>query len=291
VADIEITIEREGFATVLLDQDGISAYGLQENTQGFGMGPVIGRFREGAGDGAVFDGDRVGMKPVDVGLIIRGSNRLELGANIRALRNIMRARPNKPLPRLVATWANGDVYQMPFAYESGLEVDYKKALNHVFTTVVGLSCPDPFWVARDALEFKVENDGAGTPFLDDLSGLPTSSSTTDATLTVDNPGDVGAFVTTVVYGPTSGNVTVTINGVGWTFETPLDTDDVITLAASRTGITVTDQTGTNRYPDLASAPRFPQLDDGSNTVNVTMVGATPASRVSGFFKPRLEGIY
>jgi hypothetical protein len=84
---------------------------------------------------------------------------------------------------------------------------------------------------------------------------------------------------------------VTVNGRGWVFETALGSSEVITLSRGAQGISVTDQTGADRYTDLGPAPKFPQLAPGVNTVAISMVGATAASSVSGNWRSRYEGVY
>lgn len=83
MAEVEFSIQRAGFATIRLDTDGGGPYGLQSGTAGLGVGPVYPRFVSGAGDGARFAGDRVGAKPMDLGLIFLGDDRLSTGDLIR----------------------------------------------------------------------------------------------------------------------------------------------------------------------------------------------------------------
>jgi len=291
VADVEFTIERDGYATIRLLSDGGGPYGFQTNTQGLGVGPVVPQFRDGVGDGARFDGDTVGAKPMDLGITVQGDDRLHTGKLIRNLRNLMRWRKNQPLPRLVATWANGDILEVPFTYTSGLEQDYTNALPWRFDATVAVMCPDPYWTARSALSFSVEPDTSATPFLDDLAQLPVASSNAMGSRTVTNSGDVAADLTVIIKGPTTGLTTVLVNGIGWVFKTALSAAETITVERSPLGVTVTDQLGANRYADLAAAPKFPQLPPGDSTVFISMLGAVAGSRASGFWKNRYEGVY
>lgn len=291
MADIEFTIERAGYTTIHLNSDSGGPYGLQAGSQGFGMGPVIPRFRESSGDGGQYVGDKVGAKSIDLGIIFLGTDRLNTGLLLRNLRNLLRWRENQPFPRLVASFADGSIVEVPVVYASGLEHDYTNALPKTFTATVAVTANDPFWVARDALQFAVSADTSGTPFLDDLSGLPVTSSNVIGTVSVTNLGDVAADLTTVITGPSSGATTILINGTGYVFSTALTGAETITVTRGPLGVTVTDQTGANRYADLAAAPKFPQLAPGVNSVNVSMVGATSDSRISGNYKARFEGIY
>jgi hypothetical protein len=291
VADINFTIERAGYPTIVLNSDSGGLYGLQSRSQGFGVGPIIPRFRESSTDGGQYVGDKVGAKAIDLGLIVFGSDRLNTGELIRSLRNLLRWRENQPLPRLVASFPNGEILEVPVVYASGLEVEYSDSLPETFRATVAVTAPNPFWVARDALQFAVDADTSGEPFMDNMSGLPVTSSNVIGEVQITNRGDVPSDLTTIIRGPSSGSTTILINGVGYVFTASLTGSETITVARGPLGVTVTDQTGANRYADLGAAPKFPQLPPGENVVNVTMVGATSASRISGNYKPRFEGVY
>lgn len=287
----ELSIERAGYPTINLDVDGGGPYGLQQNTAGTGMAPIIPRFREGAADGVQYDGDKVGAGAIDLGMILFAEDRVEMGERIRALRNLLRWRKDRPPAILVASYADGQVLELPVVYSSGLEHDYMGALPSIYQCVVGLMTPHPFWVSRDALEFNAGGEESATPFLDDFAGLPVAPSTVLGSFTAHNPGDVDSDLTVVVSGPSTGLITVTVNGRGWTFTQPLAGSDRITATRTQSGVKVTDQTGANRYRDLGPAPKFPRLAPGDNTISVSMVGATSASRISGYYRPTYEGIY
>jgi hypothetical protein len=292
VAVIDFTIERVGYDTILLNSDGGGPYGLLAGSQGFGVGPVVPRFRESSGDGGQYVGDKVGAKSIDLGVLILGADRLNTGELIRSLRNLLRWREGEPFARLVASYANGVVLEVPVVYASGLEHDYSGALPTTFRATVAVTAANPFWVARDAQMFAVTATAGDTePFLDDMSGLPVASSNAIGNLLLTNDGDVGADLTVIIVGPSSGATTVLVNGEGYIFEDALAGGETITVKRSILGITVTDNLGVNRYASLGNAPLFPQLRSGVNQVAITMVGATSDSRISGNFQPRFEGVY
>jgi phage-related protein len=190
----------------------------------------------------------------------------------------------------VVEFPDGSVVESEFVYQSGLEGGTNLQLTWA-KFLISVECPNPFWVARDALQFAVDADTSGTPFMDNMSGLPVTSSNVIGEVQITNRGDVHADLTTIIRGPSSGSTTILINGVGYVFTASLTGSETITVARGPLGVTVTDQTGANRYADLGAAPKFPQLPPGENVVNVTMVGATSASRISGNYKPRFEGVY
>lgn len=291
MAVIEFTIERDGYPTIKLDADGGGPYGLQAKSRGFGIGPIVQRTREGAAHGVQYDGDKVAAKSTDIGLLIMGTDRLSTGTLIRNLRNMLRWRADQPFPKLVATWPNGDIQDMPIVYESGLEQDYTNALPELLEVTVGVFCPDPFWTARTALQFAFDNSASATPFLDDLAALPVASSLIGGAGLVTNPGDIDADLAVVIHGPSTGYTTILINGVGFVFQANLSNTETINAVRTPRGVTWKDQTGANRYNDLGPAPKLPQLRPGDSSISVTMVGATTDSYVRGYWKPRYEGVY
>jgi hypothetical protein len=292
LAVIDFTIERAGYPTVVLNSDSGGAYGLQANSQGFGVGPIVPRFRESSGDGGQYVGDKVGAKSIDLGLVIQGADRLATGELIRALRNILRWRESQPFPRLVASYANGDIFEVPVVYSGGLEHDYSGALGETFRATVAVTAANPFWIARDAVQFAVQIAGGGTePFLDDVSGLPVTSSNVLGQIEVTNLGDVACDLQISLTGPSSGDTTILVNGLGYTFTAALGVGEVVTISRGNLGVSVRDSSGANRYFDLDDAPKFAQLAQGLNVVDVSMAGATADSRITGNFRPRFEGIY
>jgi hypothetical protein len=291
LAEIDFTIERVGYDPIHLKTDGGGPYGLQSGSQGFGVGPIVPMFRESSGDGGQYVGDKVAAKSIDLGVIVLGDNRLHVGELLRALRNILRWRDGQPFPRLVASYANGQVLEVPVVYASGLEHDYRGALPETYSATIAVTAANPFWAARNAVQFAVQSDTEGTPFLDNMSGLPVTSSTVLGQFNVENLGDVACSLTAIIVGPSTGATTILVNGQGYIFEAALSESETITVTTGPLGVSVLDQDLVNRYADLAAAPKFPTLLAGTNVVNVSMVGATAASRISGNFRPLFEGVY
>lgn len=271
MALVEFTIERQGMPTIALDTDGGGPYGLQSRTSGLGVGPIVPRFREGSGDGAEYDGERVEAKPVDLGIIVLGDDRLTTGDLVRRLAKTIRSRKNQPGPVLVATYATGEVFELPFRYVSGLEVDHQDVLPTSFEATLSIMCPLPYWVDRKPQQVAVQVKGDSRPFLPNLSHLQVGSSAAIDNLIIDNIGDVDAPVITRITGP-GGPSAFSIDGEGYIFEAILAEGEFVTINTATKE--VTDQTGTNRYDDLNDAPRFPYLPVGRTTVHIDMAGAS-----------------
>lgn len=289
MSDVDFTIERSGYLPIHLNTDGGGSYGLQNTTVGFGVPTVVPQFVRGVGNGAAYRGERVDMRVMDVALIIHGDDRLTTGELVRKLANLVRARKNQPLPRLVAEYATGEVYELPFVYQSGLEIDYADSTSKWVRVVLSLACPDPFWTARDSISFTIQNNSTPVGLLPDLAKMQVMASTAIGTVPVNNPGDVESEISWRLTGPGS-PTQVSVNGEGFTYSTALVAGDIVTIDGKTKS--VVNQAGTNVYAGLAAAPKFPSMQPGDNTVFVSMVGATVGvSSVTGFFKPKREVIF
>lgn len=271
MAEVEFTIERDGYESITLDSDTIAPYGFSSRTTGLGVGPVALRLTEGAADGAEDDGERTGAKPGDLGVIIRGSNRMETTERIRALRRLVRGRKDTPRPKLVASYATGEVLELPFIYESGLELEHVDALPKVYRCTLGVVFPLPFWEDRLPRQVSVQVEGAPRPFLPKLSHLQVGSSSAIGDVFVENVGDVEAPTITRLVGPCT-SASFYIGDEGYAWEEPLLEGEVITID-HRTK-EVVDEDGLNRYDGLSDAPLFPYLPDGSTRVRLEMAGAS-----------------
>lgn len=289
MADVEFTIERTGYLPIALNSDGGGSYGLQSGTTGFGVPTVVSQFTRGAGSGGQYRGERVDMRTMDIEILILGDNRLTTGELVRKLANLVRARRNQPLPRLVATYATGEVYEVPFVYQSGLEIEYAESMSKSTRVFLSVVCPDPFWTARDALSFTIQNNSSSVGLLPEFAKLQVMASTAIGSVPVNNPGDVDSDISWRITGP-GGPTTIQVNGEGFVYNTTLIAGDIITVDGKTK--TVANAAGVNQYAGLAAAPKFPTLQPGSNTVLVSMVGATVGvSSVTGFYKPRREVIF
>lgn len=273
-----------------LSRDGSTDFVLGLKTSGLGIGKKVPKFVRGAGAGASYRGTRSDTRVAGLNVVFTADDRAAMEVLFRRLSGAVLPQVGRALPSLVAEYPNGLAFELPFVYLSGLEGG-PDAGEVVADFLISVECHNPFWTARDALQFSFEYDATGTPFLDDLSQLPVTSSNVigqkSVTLAGDVPSDVNFFIT----GPSSGATTILINGTGFVFETALGAGETISVLKDDLGVTVEDQTFTSRYTGMGPAPKFLPLQPGVNTVSVSMVGATADSRISGNYKPRFEGIY
>ncbi|WP_241978865.1 phage tail family protein [Cryobacterium sp. Hh7] len=183
-------------------------------------------------------------------------------------------RAGGPLPLLVAEYADGRTFELPFVYLSGLELSGTASGPRMAESLISIECPAPFWTARDALSFSVANESSGVGLLPNLAQLPVSRSAAIGSITLENPGDVDSDISWTITGP-GGPTPISINGVGFVFEAVLQSGEVITIVRTPTGVKVLDQAGANRYADLGPAPKFPRLPAGISVVDIEMANASP----------------
>ncbi len=275
--------------TIPLSVDDDGPYAIMMPTTGLGVPPRVNRFVDSPGDGGSNRGKRYGMRPMDLPLFITGSNRADLEAKLRALDAVVDPPAGRAM--LVATYSNGDVYQIPFDYVSGLEGDGSVSTLVKVEVTLSVMCTQPFWEARDPVQFSVVASTATDGLLPDLGALKMSPADGIGVVTVVNPGDVPAPITWTITGP-GGPSTAVLGSVGWQFNSVLASNtNVITIAKTDRGITVTDETGANRYSGMASAPKFFDAPAGAFDVSLALTGATSNSRIAGNFRPRRKRVY
>jgi hypothetical protein len=263
-------------------------YALLVGVYGIGVPPVEPRYIEGAADGGVFRGKRYGMRPIDLPIHIGGVNRADMEQKVRDLARILDDASG--MPTLIAAYADGTVYRLPFVYVSGLEGDGTQSQRTSVVYTLSLMCPIPFWEARDAIQFSVPLVGATVGLLPDLAALQVMSSVSFGQVTATNPGDVETPITWIVTGP-GGPASATLNGRGWTYESAIPAGQSITLARDQSGVYVVNGAGASVYANMAPAPKFFNLPAGTSTVQLVLTGATGASTFAGFYKPRRKVVY
>jgi hypothetical protein len=261
-------------AAIELSTDAEGDFALMVGVWGIGVPPVAPRFSEGAGDGALYRGGRYAMRTIDLPVFIRGTERADIEAKVRRLARAVD--PANGLPKLVATYANGEVFELPFVYTSGLEGEGTESRNNRTQYVLSITCPDPFWTARDAKQFSLIANATAVGLLPDLARLQIASADTLGDFAIDNPGDVPSPLTWVITGP-GGPASVTVDGKTWTYTGVLTATDTVKIERKPGGITITDKNGANKYSSMAAAPKFAELPPGPSNVAVTFTNASPGS--------------
>lgn len=257
-------------------------FGLLDSTQGFGLAEKDVKLADSAGDGGRLRSVRTPPRSGVISTLVHGATDEELRANFRRLGAAVRYVRGLPLPKLTATFASGDAYELPFLFESCDEKRWPDAIEAPLNVIY----PDPYWTAVDALPFVFGASTSTDGLLPYLAELRLTGSTAFGSQVVTNPGDVSAEVVYTLTGPAS-LVTAQAGSDSWAFG-PLAAGEVVTIDTRRNTAKLAN--GTNVYDRFQPAPRLFALPAGSVDLSVTIAGSTTSSRVTGFFRPRLEVI-
>ena len=285
MADIEFYLE-SATDRIHLDSDGGGPFGLSADSGGFMMPPVSNTFLEGAADGGVLRSSRVLMRPLDLGIRVIATTRTEMGAHVARLAKVMRQK--SPLPRVVAEYASGEIYNLPFRYQSGLEGDYTQYNGDSFSFVLSLMCPDPYWTANNSITLTIPVASSGRGLLPLLGQLQLENGSASGVISIENPGEVDSWPIWEITGP-GGPVTIELDGIGFTIEADLLGGDkrIVNTALG----TMVDETGANMYAEFASAPKLFAIPPGISEVSIFMNSPTAGvSSLIGTYQPRKEVI-
>jgi hypothetical protein len=288
MVDRSFSIVATSGETVSLSTGPTGDIALLVGVYGIGVPPVQPRYLEGAADGGAFRGKRYGMRTVDLPLYVGGGNREAVEVNLRTLARMVDETAG--LPKLVATYNDGQVYELPFVYQSGLEGTGTAEFRDHTQITLSILCPDPFWTARDAVQFSVTSGGATTGLLPDLASLQIESSVVIGTFPITNPGDVECPLSWQITGP-GGPASATLDGRGWTWDDTLSAGQFLSITKTTVGVTAIDSLGASRYASFDTAPKFFNLPAGESTIILTLTDATSASALSGFYRPRRKVVY
>jgi hypothetical protein len=114
---------------------------------------------------------------------------------------------------------------------------------------------------------------------------------------VTNPGDTDAYPVWSITGPGTVTIENADTGQSYAFTAAIGSGTTVTVdcrpveLAPLTGLTATDQTGTDWWPHLADYPDFWTLPPGDTNLAITVTGATAASSVTVTFAPRYLGAW
>lgn len=286
MADIDFSVE-SSVGNIMLDTDGSGNYGITDKTLGFGVPPVIHRFHQGAGVGGKRRNTRVGMRPIDLGVMVLGAGRLDLGEKVRTLAKVMRTLD--PDPKLIAQFSDGTRYELPFVYQSGLEIDYQSVQGNTFEAVVSLMAGAPYWIAQQESSTTLQQAGAGRGLIKttSLAKMRVSDSAVIGTTVITNGGDVPSPVIYQATGPMNYFEVVSPYGT-FKYNAVIAALETITIDTEQG--TVVNQLGVNKYINMADNPQFFSLPPGPTTLNINTTGADGNTRVVIRFKKRREVI-
>lgn len=288
VNDISISLRGENGDSITFDNDN---YVLTTGLRGFGIPAPLLRIDKSASDGGVFRFSKRDVRDLDLPIVVLGGDALDVESKLRRLSNILRGKVV-----LKATYETGEAYELNTYFNGGAETQFGDEANQSYCKWgITLQAPQPFWTSATPQTFSVAAStatrgllGAPAGTTATLSALRVKSSQALGAVGIENVGDVATPPTWVITGPAT-TVSISLNGVGFTYNSSIAAGEVITVNAE-TG-TVTDAAGVNKYAGLGTAPKFFYIPSGKSTVSITATGADTATRISGYFSPRREVIH
>lgn len=281
---VNITISLTGANGDTIVFDG-TTYTLETGLSGFGVPQPLLRVDKSAGNGGVFRLAKRDIRELDLPVLVTTENGKTVEANLRRLANILRGRAT-----ITASYATGEAYFLYVYLAGGADSQFGSGGNQSFARwVLQLQAPQPFWTAVTPQQFSVATSPTTRGLLTGpLTELRMSSSQILGSVNIDNPGDVEAPVVWEIRGPST-SVSVTRNGVGFTYGAALLVNETVTIDVEAG--TVKNQAGVNVYANLAPAPKLFYIPAGQSAVDIVAIGATTDTRISGFYSPRREVIH
>lgn len=283
MADVEFSIESTVGVIPLASEIGQpGAFRLMKGTRGLGLPTDVVRLVDSASGGGTYRGHRVAMRGAVLVVEATGRDRTDSENKLRLLGRCIDAEAS---PQLVARYADGSVYRLGFYRTGGGDDTYQEWGETTTEWELDVTCPEPYWIADDPVPVRITNEGNEVGLLPDLAKLPVMPSSAYGSVPLENPGDVPSPISWRITGP-GGPVVIAVGGRGFTVDTVLTEGEVISVERTRTGWSVTDQTGANRYTDLGPAPKFPSAPAGVSQLVAAMENAVPdATEIAGFFRP------
>lgn len=263
------------------------SYSFGKGTSGLGLPPEVVTFRESAAGGGRVVSSRRAMRDATLVIRVHGTDRADVETKARALGAVLRTSSS---PTLVARYAGGETWRLPFVRDDGGEDSYDSGGDRLLTWMISVRCPQPLWVREKPVELpKVAASGERHGLIPYLTVMPLTGSTATGAFTVENPGDEPVPIQWRLTGPAGIGSEVVVGGRGFSLATAVETDEVISIeyTAGR-GWTVTDQDGENRYSILAGAPKFPLAPVGVTAGTAVLVDADSDTQLAGWFVPQRE---
>lgn len=227
---------------------------------------------------------RHGVRILDLTTAVRGPGDAQVRADLRAW--LRRVDPVRGEGIIRCDTVAGDSREIGVRYAGGLELEETDPTWHV--QVVTFHALEPYW--RDAADTAATfTRGENLEFFPILP-LELAPGSVWAAPSIDNVGDVDSWPTWTITGPATSLALVNATtGERLDLSTTLAVGDTVTID-TRPGVkTIRDGDGVNLYPDLGVGSSLWPLTRGSNTVEITLEGASDASSVGLAYRARYLG--
>lgn len=286
--DITISLTGANGDTIQL---GSSDYILENEVSGLGRPPIKSRIDESASDGGIFRFSRRGVREIDLPVIITGDSRSDLETKLRRLAKILDDSTGVGTT-ITVSYNTGETWSIEGHYVNGATSQTGDNASSVFARwVLVFQCPQPFWVRDQAVSYSARLGGSGRGLFspNSMVNMKVASSQILGDISIENPGDVACPARYILAGPFD-SVSITSNGVGFTYQAPVAAGASITID-TQAGTVVDSTTGVNKYANLSTAPKFFSIPAGVSTIAMTAVNATTATLLQLNFQPRKEVVH
>jgi Phage tail protein len=294
---MDITISLTGANGDTITFDNVN-YILENGVSGFGRPPVKIRIDENATDGGTFRYSRRATREIDLPMYVLGTSRDDVEQKLRRLSELLDSSTGPTV--ISATYASGQTWTITgYNIAGGSHVYGDNALQTFARLVLVFQCPQPFWSLSTAVSLSIGVAATSGRGLfgsgNSLTAMKVTSGQVLGQLRIENPdGDVPSPATWVLTGPFDTATITNAAGVGFTVNAQTTSGNYITIDTNAG--TVVDQSGTNKYSSLASAPKLFSIPPNSSLASVNLTGATiyaPTSvtRAQLTFQPRKEVVF
>lgn len=248
---------------------------------GLGLGAKQAQWLEGAGDGARYRGSRALARDIDLPLYVLGDDRADLKYLMSRLAKMLSG-----VCKLSFIEDDGTRWETNVVHTGGGNYSYGKDTigERDLTTVITVRAGDPYFTAADPTRQDIKGVTVSRGLIGKLANLQLATSQRIGSITLTNDGDADAFPVWTVYGPGDTFKAVSPSGQTLQWNGSLLAGQSLTID-TRTG-TVVDNTGANRYPNLAPAPRFWSIPPGTTTAQCSLLNVTSASTITCTYQAR-----
>lgn len=285
MVDVTISLVGANGDEIALSPEG--DYVLGTGLTGFGIPATVVRIEDSAGDGGVWRFSKRGVRELDLPIVILGTDRADVQTKLRRLARLLQDR--RGATKVKASFSDGSSVYLFAHYVGGAETQYGEDAGGTYCRwVVSMRAPKPFWQTGEDTTFSIGSVPTGRGLLPQLTKLKLTSSETLGTVTVNNEGDVETYPVWTLRGALD-YVEITDGSNTFRYNAPIPAGTTITINTEAG--TVVDDSGANKYANMATAPKFFTLQPGTSTITVKATGATSASLIGCYFAPRYEVIH
>jgi hypothetical protein len=263
-------------------------YVIETGLRGFGIPAPMLRIDQSAGDGGIFRQTKRDIRTIDIPVVVLGDSRSQVEERLRRLSRLMLRNFN-----INAYYDDGTILKLEAYLAAGGETEFGNAANFSLCRwVLTVKCPQPYWVASEAVSFTVAQGTERGLIYGNSSfmNLPIADERIFGQITANNPGDVPCPVDWLITGAFD-DLTLSDNyGNSLTYDFPLASGYRIYISGTNSSVTDPD-TGENLYQHLSGNPKFFQLHEGANILSITGSNLDSDSAVTAIFYPRYEVIH